>query len=71
MKSLAYNVYVACDRCGEDPFVWTNQTAPISRAKRIVKAAGWHVTKDGAWYCAECWETIRRAEMIVYGEIVE
>jgi hypothetical protein len=68
---LSYNVYVACDRCGEDPFAWKNQTVTISRAKRIVKSAGWHVRKDGAWYCSECWETIRRAETIVYGEVVE
>ena len=66
--NMAYNVYVACDRCGEDPFAWTNQTISISRAKRIVTAAGWYVLDDGAWYCHECGEAFLRAQKIVYGE---
>lgn len=68
---MAYNVYVACDRCGGNSFAWTNETVSINRAKKTVKAAGWQVTGDGAWYCLNCWRTIQRSEQIVYGEPLE
>ncbi len=68
---MAYNIYVACDRCGEDPFEWKNQNISMRRAKKLVKEAGWYVTGDGRWYCEECGETIRKAERIVFGEIME
>ena len=66
---MAYNVYVSCDRCGEDPFVWTNQPVSMRQAKRFVKKEGWTVTGDGRWYCPECWDTVQKTEEIVYGEV--
>ena len=65
---MAYSVKVACDKCGENPFFWTNQTITMKRAMRLAKNEGWLITRNGNWYCTECGETVRRAEIIVYGE---
>lgn len=55
---MAYNVYVACDGCGEELFNITNQTISITRAEKIAKKYGWAVPKAGGWYCKECsWRT--------------
>lgn len=54
---MAYNVYVACDCCGEKLFAITNETVSITRAEKAAKLKGWKVTQDG-WYCQDClWKT--------------
>lgn len=52
---MAYNVYICCDKCGTDPFAWTNITVSLSKAEMIAKKNGWKITKEG-WYCPECRE---------------
>lgn len=51
---MAYNVSICCDRCGEDPFNFVNETVSYTKAEKLVKRHGWRVTKTGAWYCKEC-----------------
>lgn len=54
---MAYNVYVACDCCGEELFVVTNKTISITNAGKIAKSRGWKVNQQG-WYCQDClWKT--------------
>lgn len=57
---MAYNSYVACDRCGTDfPFA-CNQTVSMSKAVKIMKRVGWTVKtyKEGLgrtdWFCPDC-----------------
>ena len=51
---MAYNVYVACEVCGEEMFCVTNKTVSITKAEQIAKKRGWKVTKEGGWYCKDC-----------------
>lgn len=62
---MAYNVYVACDHCGEIGPSWINLTVPKSLAREMVEKEGWTVKRDGnGWYCPKCEkERIKR----VYG----
>ncbi len=71
VNPVAYNVYIACDRCREDPFAWKNQNVSIRRAKRLAEKEGWLITERGEWYCPECGEIFRKREEIVFGEIVD
>ena len=50
---MAYNVYVACDCCGEELFNQTKQTVSITKAMKTAKKKGWKI-KDGGWYCKDC-----------------
>jgi hypothetical protein len=50
---MAYNVYILCDRCGDDGLSWTNQTVPITGAMRIARKRGWKIGMNG-WICPEC-----------------
>ena len=49
---MAYNVYFACDECGET-FCWTNFTVTYNRAVKYARKRGWTVGKRG-WHCPEC-----------------
>lgn len=62
---MAYNVYVACDHCGEIGPSWINLTVPMKLAREIAEKEGWTVKRDGkGWYCPKCEkERIKR----VYG----
>lgn len=71
VNAVAYNVYIACDRCREDPFAWKNQNVSMRRAKRLAEKEGWLITERGEWYCPECAEIFRKREEIVFGEIVD
>lgn len=49
---MAYNCYIACDKCG-DGYYWTNNTVSYNRAISIARDKGWTVGKRG-WYCPQC-----------------
>ena len=62
---MAYNVYIACDHCGEIGPSWINLTVSKRLAREIAEKEGWTVKRDGGgWYCPKCEkERIKR----VYG----
>jgi hypothetical protein len=51
---MAYNVYAACDKCGESILSFgVNHPMPITRAVYIARKRGWSVGKKG-WICPDC-----------------
>lgn len=52
---MAYNVYIACDHCGEIGPSWINLTVSKRLAREIAEKEGWTVKRDGnGWYCPKC-----------------
>ena len=50
---MAYNVYFACDSCGNEGYAWTNKCVAYSNAQRIARSLGWKIGKNG-WICPKC-----------------
>ena len=57
---MAYNVYICCDRCGNEIFSWINTTVSLSLATKIARHHGWMVTKYGGFYCPKCKLSIKK-----------
>lgn len=58
---MAYNVYFACDQCGEVGAAWANHGVSQSICIKIAREAGWKVGKKG-WICPSCQESNKRKE---------
>ena len=50
---MAYNVYFACDGCGDTGLAWTGVTVNVSRATMYARKRGWQVGEKG-WFCPHC-----------------
>lgn len=65
---MAYNVYIACDRCGECIQLSCNNTYSMTRAIEKAKKCGWKVKRVKAiigitdFLCPECAEKVKDGE---------
>ena len=50
---MAYNVYFACDKCGNEGMAWCNHSVSLSICIKLAREAGWKVGKRG-WICPRC-----------------
>lgn len=50
---MAYNVYFACDKCGNEGTAWCNFSVALSRCIKLPREAGWQVGNRG-WICPRC-----------------
>ncbi len=50
---MAYNVYFACDNCGNVGASWVNYNARLANTIKIAREHGWRVGKRG-WICPDC-----------------
>ena len=59
---MAYNVYVACDRCGEQLHISCNNTRSMTKAIEKAMHYGWEVTRkkncidETEFFCPDCRE---------------
>lgn len=56
---MAYNIYICCDRCGNESFSWINTTVSLYYAIRIARMHGWMVTQNNGFYCPSCKEKLK------------
>lgn len=67
---MAYNVYIACDKCGTDIHLSCNETYSMTRAIKKAIKCGWKVKKINGvisstdFLCQEC----ARSEDVEEGE---
>lgn len=65
---MAYNVYIACDKCGTDMHLTCNHTYSMTRAIKKAKQCGWKVKRIKNlvdytdFLCPECAEKEKAGE---------
>lgn len=65
---MAYNVYIACDKCGTDMHISCNSTYSMTRAIEKAKRCGWKVKRIKGlvdctdFLCPECAEKEKAGE---------
>ena len=50
---MAYNVYFACDKCGNEGMAWCNHSVSLNICIELARETGWKVGKRG-WICPRC-----------------
>ena len=55
---MAYVVYFACDRCGNEGRAWVNYSVSFSTCVSIARTDGWKVGQRG-WVCPKCQAKMR------------
>ena len=56
---MAYNVYFACDKCGNEGMDWGNHSVSLSICIKMAREAGRKGGKRG-WICPGCQQKRRR-----------
>lgn len=58
---MAYNVYFACDVCGNEGLSWVNHMVAYSTCVMYARQSGWKVGKRG-WICPSCQKKKRQTQ---------